>query len=81
MARKPKKFKPYEKTLVRHIYGIHEGRESLLYADEIALTISSRRDERQFHVTAFHAGQDLLDQKIKLKMWDKDEIAKKTRSE
>lgn len=82
MPKSKGKFKPYEKVIVRHIYGIREdGSKKLLYADEISYTIGTKRDENLFQLAAISDGTDLLSEKIKLEMFDKDEIAQKTRSE
>lgn len=81
MAKKPSKF-PYKRTFIRHIYGVgHDGKESLLYSDDITYPIASKRDEDALHFALTRDSTALLDQRIKMKIWEKDERTKKPRRE
>lgn len=77
---------PQEKIIVRHIYGVGEdGKKKLLYADEIVYTLRNKQDVKTLPMVAFNDGTELLNQRIKLEMFDKSEMKnerpKKTRSE
>ena len=55
-----------------------DGKKVLLYVDEVTYEIKNKKQEARLLTTLAKEARELLDEKIKLEIYDKDEIRERT---